>query len=58
VFGLTTGEVFVVAFIFAAVVSAAWWPRAGAAIARALAGTSNAREADDLKRDGNAPPGI
>ncbi|MEB2312865.1 MAG: hypothetical protein OZ921_08835 [Sorangiineae bacterium] len=32
------GEIFMVVFITVAVVSAPWWPRAGAAIAAALAG--------------------
>jgi len=36
--GLTNGELFVVGFVFVAIVSATWWPRAGAAIGRALAG--------------------
>jgi hypothetical protein len=36
--GLTGGELFVVAFIFVAVVSASWWPRAGERIALALSG--------------------
>ena len=35
--GLTSGEMFVVAFVTIAVVSAPWWPRAGAAIARRIA---------------------
>lgn len=42
---LTPGELFVVVFITVAVVSAPWWPRAGAALARLLAGER-----------GNAPP--
>jgi hypothetical protein len=40
--GLTNGELFVVAFIVVAVVSAPWWPRAGGAIAAALAGKHRA----------------
>jgi len=36
--GLTNGELFVVVFIVVAVVSAPYWPRAGGAIAVALAG--------------------
>lgn len=34
--GLTFGEMFVAMFIVVAIVSAPLWPRAGAAIARAL----------------------
>lgn len=36
--GLTPGEAFVVGFVVVAVISAGWWPRAGAAIGAALAG--------------------
>lgn len=36
--GLTPGEAFVVGFVVIAVVSAAWWPRTGAAIGAALSG--------------------
>jgi hypothetical protein len=45
--GLTNGELFVVGFIFLSVVSAGWWPRAGASIGRALGGPE----------DPPAPPG-
>jgi hypothetical protein len=37
-FGLTSGELFVVLFILVAVVSAPLWPRVGERIAVALAG--------------------
>jgi hypothetical protein len=36
VFGLSSGELFVVLFILIAVVSAPYWPRAGERIAAAL----------------------
>jgi hypothetical protein len=38
-FELTRGELIVVVFVVAAVVSAPWWPRLGAAIAERLAGS-------------------
>jgi hypothetical protein len=41
--GLTGGELFVVVFIVVAVVSATWWPRAGAAIFEALVGSDDSR---------------
>jgi hypothetical protein len=41
--GLTFGELFVVVFIVVAVVSAAWWPRAGAALFEALVGDDDSR---------------
>ncbi|HOU89643.1 MAG TPA: hypothetical protein PLU22_01295 [Polyangiaceae bacterium] len=36
--GLTGGEAFLVAFLAAALISARWWPRLGAYVARRLAG--------------------
>jgi len=47
-FGITGGELLVVAFVVIAVLSAPWWPRLGAAIALRLAG-----ESDDRR---SAPP--
>ncbi|GEM_PF-3156058 len=44
VLGLTGGELFLVAFIAAALISARWWPRLGAIVARRLA-----RGEDDAK---------
>jgi hypothetical protein len=41
--GLTGGELFVVVFIVVAIVSASWWPRAGAAIFEALVGNDDSR---------------
>ncbi len=38
VLGLTGGEAFLVAFLAAALISARWWPRLGAYVARRLAG--------------------
>ena len=37
-FGLTGGELFVIAFVVIAVVSASWWPRLGEAIMARLMG--------------------
>ena len=41
--GLTSGELFVVVFIVLVVVSAGWWPRAGAALFAALVGRDDSR---------------
>lgn len=41
-FGLTGGELFVIAFVVIAVVSAPWFPRLGAFIAVRLAGAPEA----------------
>jgi hypothetical protein len=41
--GLTGGELFLVAFVTIAVVSATWWPRLGAAIGELIA-TRSKRE--------------
>lgn len=41
--GLTAGELFVVVFIVVAVVSAAYWPRAGSALFAALVGKDDSR---------------
>jgi hypothetical protein len=46
VLGLTHGELFLVIFITVAVVSAAWWPRAGAAVAGLLWGRKARSDAD------------
>jgi hypothetical protein len=42
--GLTAGELFVVAFITVAVLSAAWWPRLGEALMLAMSGTRGTRD--------------
>jgi hypothetical protein len=42
--GLTAGELFVVAFITVAVLSAAWWPRLGEALMVAMSGTRGTRD--------------
>jgi hypothetical protein len=52
--GLTSGELFIVAFVTVTVVSAPWWLRAGEAIATMLSGVDpgqsdagHAREGDE-----------
>jgi hypothetical protein len=42
--GLTAGELFVVAFITLAVLSAAWWPRFGEALMVAISGGRGTRD--------------
>ena len=42
--GLTAGELFVVAFITVAVLSAGWWPRLGEALMVALSGSGGTRD--------------
>lgn len=44
--GLTPGELFVVVVILVAVVSAPLWPRAGEAVARAIAGGKQRQSSD------------
>jgi hypothetical protein len=41
--GLTAGEIFVVAFITVAVLSAGWWPRLGEAFMVFVSGSRGAR---------------
>jgi hypothetical protein len=41
--GLSRGELFLVVFVTVAVVSAAWWPRLGAALGELLAGKGGSR---------------
>jgi hypothetical protein len=52
-FGLTGGELFVIAFVTVAVVSAPWWPRLGAALMTRLMGVP----ADSGERTSDAPNG-
>ena len=50
---LTAGELFVVAFITLAVLSAGWWPRLGEAFMVAISGNRGARgRSSDDKQDG------
>ncbi len=49
-FDLTRGEWLILCFIFVTVVSAAWWPRLGAAIGARFAGPS--KRPADHRRDG------
>jgi hypothetical protein len=52
--GLTAGELLVVGFVTVVVVSAPWWPRAGAAIAELLGGSDANRQHDPpVDRAGN-----
>jgi hypothetical protein len=48
-FGLTSGELFIVLFILVAVVSAPLWPRLGAAVYLKLFGGS-ARRSEDVPK--------
>lgn len=50
--GLTGGELFIVAFIAAALISARWWPRLGAYLGRRLAGGE-----DDAESTSGPGPG-
>lgn len=50
--GLTAGELFVVAFITLAVLSAGWWPRFGEALMVAISGTRGTRDkSSDSRQD-------
>jgi hypothetical protein len=50
---LTAGELFVVAFITLAVLSAAWWPRLGELVMLAISGARASRgRSSDAGRDG------
>jgi hypothetical protein len=55
--GLTAGELFVVAFITLAVLSAGWWPRLGEALMVALSGTNGASGTRD-RSSGNGQDGV
>jgi hypothetical protein len=52
-FGLTGGELFVIAFVVIVVVSAPWWPRLGEAILIRLMGAPT----DSGERRSDAPNG-
>jgi hypothetical protein len=45
--GMSAGELFLVAFVTIAVVSAPYWPRAGAVIAELLSGARRDAESDE-----------
>lgn len=49
---LTPGELFVVAFITIAVLSAGWWPRLGEALMVAISGSRAARDRNTNDRQG------
>jgi hypothetical protein len=55
VFGLTQGELFVVAFCVIAVVSARYWPRLGERLALLLAGKAPASGSKDADPDRGSP---
>src|SRR5436190_623956 len=55
-FGLHFGEIFVLVFIVVAVVSAPFWPRAGAAIAVAILGKSG-KNSKSTETPSKPPPG-
>jgi hypothetical protein len=53
-FELSTGELFVIAFVTVAVVSALWWPRLGATIAELIV---NGRERKRNRTSDRGPSG-
>ncbi|HEY4104045.1 MAG TPA: hypothetical protein VGM44_09145 [Polyangiaceae bacterium] len=52
-FGLSGGEIFIVAFVTVAVVSARYWPALGERIVVRLSGAESTRETDSA---GKSPP--